>query len=146
MENEQGYRAPQVKDIVGISYRQLDYWARTDLVRPSIRDAGGSGTQRLYSFRDLLSLRVVKQLLDAGVSLQKVRQAVEAIGDLDEQPEGLNIMSDGKHIYAASSPEEVFDVLQKGQGVFAIAVDRVWSDLEGSIKKRGRAAAAAGGA
>ncbi len=144
MENEQGYRAPQVKDIVGITYRQLDYWARTDLVRPSIRDAGGSGTQRLYSFRDLLALRVVKQLLDTGVTLQKVRQAVEALGDLDEQPEGLNIMSDGKHIYAASSPEEVFDVLQKGQGVFAIAVDRVWSDLEGSLKKRGRVAAAGG--
>ena len=61
---EQGYRVPEVCRIIGISYRQLDYWARTELVRPSIQDAQGSGTQRLYSFQDLVELRVIKKLLD----------------------------------------------------------------------------------
>ena len=139
--DEQGFRAPQVGEIIGISYRQLDYWDRTGLVKPSIKGAEGSGTQRLYSFQDLLQLKVIKQLLDAGVSLQKVRTAVEYLqGNLGEAPHGLNLLSDGKNIYAAGSPGEVFDVLQKGQGVFAIAVDKVWSDLEGSVKKAARAA------
>ncbi|HVM11057.1 MAG TPA: MerR family transcriptional regulator [Actinomycetota bacterium] len=139
-DEQQGYRAPQVGEIIGISYRQLDYWDRTGLVKPSIKSAEGSGTQRLYSFQDLLQLKVIKQLLDAGVSLQKVRKAVEYLqGHLREQPQGLNLLSDGDRIYAAASPGEVFDVLQKGQGVFAIAVDRVWSDLEGSVKKAAKA-------
>src|SRR5438034_9153303 len=74
---ELGFRGPQVCSIVGISYRQLDYWARTDLVRPSIADARGSGTQRTYSYRDLLRLKVVKSLLDAGIKLQTARKAIE---------------------------------------------------------------------
>ena len=74
---EQGYAAPDVCKIVGITYRQLDYWARTELVTPSVRDASGSGTQRLYSFQDPVTLRVIKNLLDTGVSLQRVRIAVE---------------------------------------------------------------------
>ncbi|HEX9892020.1 MAG TPA: MerR family transcriptional regulator [Actinomycetota bacterium] len=143
--DKQGYRAPQVTDLLGISYRQLDYWDRIGLVKPSVRGAQGSGSQREYSFEDLLQLRVIKQLLDAGISLQKVRKAVEYIrGHLGEQPQGLNILSDGTHIYAATSPDEVFDVLQKGQGVFAIAVDKVWSDLEGSVKKAAKTAKVAG--
>jgi RNA polymerase sigma factor (sigma-70 family) len=78
---EQGYRVPEVCRIIGISYRQLDYWARTELVRPSIQDAQGSGTQRLYSFQDLVELRVIKKLLDAGVSLQRVRKAVDRLNE-----------------------------------------------------------------
>ena len=73
---EPGFRGPQVCKIVGITYRQLDYWARTDLVRPSVMDANGSGTQRLYSFQDLVTLRVIKSLLDTGIALQRVRVAV----------------------------------------------------------------------
>src|SRR5207245_8516113 len=75
--DDDGFRGPQVCKLVGISYRQLDYWARTDLVRPSIADARGSGTQRTYSYRDLLRLKVVKSLLDAGVKLQAARKAIE---------------------------------------------------------------------
>ena len=74
---EEGYRGPQVCTIVGITYRQLDYWARTDLIRPSVADARGSGTQRIYSYRDLVELKVIKSLLDAGVSLQSARRAIE---------------------------------------------------------------------
>jgi DNA-binding transcriptional MerR regulator len=142
---EQGFRVPEVCKIVGISYRQLDYWARTELVTPSVRDAHGSGTQRLYSFQDLVVLRVIKRLIDAGVSLQRVRKAVEYLQEMDEEASGVTLFSDGKGVYQAHSPEAVIDLLNKGQGVFAIAVNKVWSDLEGSLGKTKRGRAAAGG-
>jgi DNA-binding transcriptional MerR regulator len=144
---EQGYRVPEVCKVVGITYRQLDYWARTGLVRPSVRDAGGSGTQRLYSFQDLLQLRVIKKLLDTGVSLQQIRRAVEYLKEMKEAPHGVTLMSDGSRIYQAATPEAVIDLLSQGQGVFAIAVDKVWTDLEGSLAKtRSGRRRAAGGA
>ena len=145
---DQGYRVPDVCRIVGISYRQLDYWARTGLVRPSIQDARGSGTQRLYSFQDLATLKIIKKLLDTGVSLQQVRKAIGTLRDLKEPPLGTTLVSDGSRIYAVESPEAVVDLLARGQGVFAVAVDRVWTDLEGSLAKpsgkRRRGVAAAG--
>jgi DNA-binding transcriptional MerR regulator len=144
--SEQGFRVPEVCRIVGISYRQLDYWARTDLVTPSIRDATGSGSQRLYAFEDLVTLRVIKSLLDTGVSLQRVRASVEYLRTMERPLSGVTLMSDGAGVYEAHSPEAVIDLLRKGQGVFAIAVDKVWSDLEGAIRKRKGRASAAGGA
>jgi len=148
--DDQGYRVPDVCNIVGISYRQLDYWTRTGLVRPSVRDARGSGTQRLYSFQDLALLRIIKKLLDTGVSLQQVRKAIGTLRSLKEPEVGTTIVSDGTRIYAVESPEAVVDLLAKGQGVFALAIDKVWTDLEGTIAKgarrRGREVARAGGA
>ena len=148
--DEQGFRVPDVCRIVGISYRQLDYWTRTGLVRPSVRDARGSGTQRLYAFQDLAVLRIIKKLLDTGVSLQQVRKAIGTLRTLKEPEVGTTIVSDGTRIYAVESPEAVVDLLAKGQGVFALAVDKVWTDLEGTIAKgarrRGREVARAGGA
>jgi DNA-binding transcriptional MerR regulator len=135
MSEPVGYRVPEVTKLVGISYRQLDYWARTGLLRPSIKDAHGSGSQRLYSFQDLVTLKVIKNLLDTGVSLQRVRKAVEHLRGLRKPPQSLTLMSDGNRIYEASSPEEVVDLLSGGQGVFAIAVDKVWTDLEGTVAK-----------
>lgn len=153
MAEHEGYRVPDVCKVVGISYRQLDYWARTGLVTPSIREAEGSGTQRLYSFQDLVQLRVIKQLIETGVSLQKIRQAVAYLREkMQTQPSGITLMSDGHRIYAAESPGEIIDLLQRGQGVFAIALDRVWEDLSASLggkKRRARerpAMARAGGA
>ena len=148
MSQEQGYRVPEVTKAVGISYRQLDYWARTGLVTPSIREAGGSGTQRLYSFQDMLVLRIIKKLLDAGVALQQIRKAVEYLQEMKQPLHAVTLMSDGNRIYAPDSPEAVIDLLAKGQGVFAIAVDKVASDLEGSLAKtrqRPKVAAKAGG-
>jgi DNA-binding transcriptional MerR regulator len=146
MPDDEGYRIPDVQRIVGISYRQLDYWARTGLVRPSVQDAGGSGTQRQYSFEDLVVLRTIKKLLDAGVSLQRIRKAIGFLRDnLDAQPQGVTIMSDGNGIYACESPDEVMDLLQRGQGVFGIALDKVWTDVEGSLRRTARASARAGG-
>ncbi|MBI2238891.1 MAG: MerR family transcriptional regulator [Actinobacteria bacterium] len=146
---EQGYRVPDVCRIVGISYRQLDYWARTGLVKPSVKDAQGSGTQRLYSFQDLALLRIIKKLLDTGVTLQQVRKAMAYLRDMKQPATGTTLVSDGTRIYSVESPEEVVDLLAKGQGVFAIAVDRVWTDLEGTLakgRKKGREVARAGGA
>src|ERR687895_188212 len=98
-DEERGYRVPEVCRVVGITYRQLDYWARTGLVTPSIRDAGGSGTQRLYSFQDLLQLRVIKKLLDTGISLQQIRRAVEYLKEIKEPPHGVTLISDAARIY-----------------------------------------------
>ena len=147
---EQGYRVPEVVKIVGITYRQLDYWARTGLVRPSVKDATGSGSQRLYSFQDLAMLKLVKRMLDSGIDLRRIRTAIDALRDMKEPPLGTTLISDGNRIYAVKSPGEVVDLLAKGQGVFAIAVDQVWSDLEGTLtksgRKKGRGTRAAGGA
>ena len=82
MAETEGYRVPEVCRTIGITYRQLDYWARTGLVTPSIREAGGSGTQRLYSFKDLVQLRVIKKLIDAGVTLQRVKSRYGELLDL----------------------------------------------------------------
>ncbi len=139
MREEQGYGVPEVLRVVGVSYRQLDYWARTDLVRPSIQDAEGSGTQRVYSFQDLLKLRIVKSLLDAGVSLQKIRKAIDTLEELQQPAHGTTLISDGERVYAEASPEVLLDLLQRGQGVFAISVERAWTDLEKSVGKSGKA-------
>src|SRR2546428_1161246 len=134
MREIEGYRVPDVCKLVGISYRQLDYWARTELVTPSVRDAGGSGTQRLYSFQDLVVLKVIKKLTDAGVSLQRVRKAIAYLRQNDDlQPSGITLMSDGVGIYACESEDEIIDLVKRGQGVFAIALDKVWEDLSASL-------------
>ncbi|MGQ0630436.1 MAG: MerR family transcriptional regulator [Sporichthyaceae bacterium] len=129
-----GYRGPTACSAAGITYRQLDYWARTGLVEPSIRPATGSGTQRLYGFRDILVLKIVKRLLDAGVSLQQIRQAVSHLAERGVSDLAtLTLMSDGATVYECGSPDEVVDLLQGGQGVFGIAVGRVWQEVEGSL-------------
>ena len=130
-----GFRGPQVCKIVGISYRQLDYWARTELATPSIQPAQGSGTQRLYSFEDLVELKLIKNLLDAGVSLQRVREAITYLRDLGHDLAGITLVSDGKTIYACKSPDQVFDLLRRGQGVFGIAIDPVLEELRGSVSQ-----------
>ena len=129
-----GYRGPTAHRAAGITYRQLDYWARTGLVVPSVRDATGSGTQRLYSFRDILVLKVVKRLLDAGVSLQNIRNAIEHLRSRGvEDLARITLMSDGATVYECTSVDEVTDLLAGGQGVFGIAVGRVVREVEGQL-------------
>ena len=129
-----GYRGPVACAAAGISYRQLDYWARTGLLEPSIRPASGSGSLRLYSFRDILVLKVVKRLLDTGVSLQNIRAAVSTLRDhgVDDLAR-ITLMSDGASVYECRSEDEVIDLVRGGQGVFGIALGRVWSEVEGSL-------------
>ena len=138
MRDEPGYRAPQVCKIVGITYRQLDYWARTGLLAPSIRAAAGSGSQRVYAFQDIVQLRVVKRLLDAGMSLKRIRQAMGILADQLQSARPLadvTLLSDGSTIYAARSADEVVDVFRRGQGVFGIAVGPVQDELEGELHR-----------
>ena len=131
-----GYRGPTACKAAGITYRQLDYWARTQLVEPSVRGAKGSGSQRLYSFRDILVLKVVKRLLDTGVSLQQIRQAIAALKEWGvEDLAQITLMSDGASVYVCTSANEVIDLVQGGQGVFGIAVGRVWREVEGTLSE-----------
>ena len=131
-----GYRGATACAAAGITYRQLDYWARTGLLVPSIRSASGSGSQRLYSFRDILVLRIIKRLLDTGVSLQNVRRAVDhlrerGIEDLSE----ITLMSDGASIFECTTEDEVIDIMRGGQGVFGIAIGRVRSEVAGTLAR-----------
>ena len=129
-----GYRGPTACAVAGITYRQLDYWARTGLVVPSVRDASGSGTQRLYSFRDIVVLKVVKRLLDAGVSLQNIRKAIETLRQWGEDDLAtMTLISDGTTVYECRSAEEVVDLLQGGQGVFGIAIGGAFKEIQGSL-------------
>ena len=133
-ELEIGYRGATACSAAGITYRQLDYWARTSLVEPSIRTASGSGTQRLYGFGDILVLKIVKRLLDAGVSLQNIRTAVDHLRNRGVRDlERITLMSDGASIYECTSSDEIIDLLAGGQGVFGIAVGKVWHEVEGSL-------------
>jgi DNA-binding transcriptional MerR regulator len=135
---ETGYRGPLACKIVGITYRQLDYWTRTGLLTPTIREASGSGTQRLFSFNDLLQLKVIKSLTDAGASLQKVRQAIEYVrANLHDDWTELTIATDGDGVYACTSDAEVIDLLRSGQGVLGavVAVDKVRDQLAGDLRE-----------
>ncbi len=134
LDEEVGYRVPIACQVAGITYRQLDYWARTKLVVPSIRTARGSGSQRLYSFKDILVLKIVKRLLDTGISLQNIRQAVEKLRDRGvEDIAEITLVSDGTTVYECRSAEEVIDLLGGGQGVFGIAVPGIVKELSGTI-------------
>ena len=129
-----GYRGVTASHVAGVSDRQLEYWARTTLVVPSIRDASGSGTQCLYSFRDLVVLKVVKRLLDAGVSLQNIRKAIETLRWRGvEDLAGITLISDGTTMYECRSPEEVVDLLQGGHGVFGIVIGGAFKEIGGSL-------------
>lgn len=131
---KQSFGGPEAAKIVGITYRQLDHWARKGLVLPSVASAAGSGSQRRYSYADLLELKVIKNLRDAGLSLQRIQKAFEYIRrHLDGQTAGLRIFSDGTHVYACRSNDEVIDLLDSGQVVFGFALGRVFEELDGSI-------------
>ena len=133
--DEIGFRGPQVCKIVGISYRQLDYWARTDLVRPSLADARGSGTQRRYSYRDLVRLKVIKNLLDSGVKLQAARKAIEYVrGDLGDDWASASLVLNGTNSVLVRTGEDLVDVVRHGQGVLNIvSLGQVVDELEASI-------------
>jgi DNA-binding transcriptional MerR regulator len=134
LDDNTGYRGAIAARAAGISYRQLDYWARTELVEPTVRGAAGSGSQRLYGFRDILVLKLVKRLLDTGISLQQIRTAVNqlreaGVSDLAQ----TTLMSDGASVYLCTSDDEVIDLVSRGQGVFGIAVGKVLREVESSL-------------
>jgi DNA-binding transcriptional MerR regulator len=126
-----GYRGPVACAAARVTYRQLDYWSRTGLVPPSVRPAGGSDSEQgLYSFRDILVLKVVRRLLDTGISLQQIRAAVHhlrgrEISDLAQ----ITLMSDGDNVYECTTADQVVNLLQGGHGIFGIALDRIWREV-----------------
>lgn len=132
---EDGFSGRRSAEIVGISYRQLDYWARTDLVRPSLADAQGSGSRRRYSYRDLLELKVIKQLLDAGLKLESVREVFAYLREsLGEDVTTANLVINGRNSVVVASGDELIDVLNAGQGVFnVLALGGVKDDLDAAI-------------
>ena len=138
---EQGFRGPQVCALVGITYRQLDYWARTGLLRPSITDATGSGSQRRYSYGDVLELKVIKRLLDAGLKLQQARRAVECLrGDLGGDVASAQLVLVESRSVLAHSDGELVDLLAGAQGVFNILpLSGVVSELDAAIVEFGQA-------
>jgi DNA-binding transcriptional MerR regulator len=134
LEDERfGYRGPAVCKVVGITYRQLDYWTTTGLVRASVRDALGSGSQRLYSFEDIVQIKLIKRLLDAGVALKRIRVAVEFVRDRGLSLRELTLVSEGDRVYALDDQRQLIDLLAHGQGVFAIAVSPVYEETEAQV-------------
>ena len=134
LDADAGYRGAVAARAAGITYRQLDYWARTERVEPTVRGASGSGTQRLYGFRDILVLKLVKRLLDTGISLQQIRTAVNQLREsgVDDLPQ-TTLMSDGASVYLCTSNDEVIDLVSRGQGVFGIAVGKVLHEVESTL-------------
>lgn len=131
---EIGYRGSVACQIADITYRQLDYWARTDLVRPSVRSADGHGSTRLYSFRDILVLKIVKGLLDTGITLQNIRKAAARLNELGiDDLSSITLVSDGRSIYECRSADELVDLLAGGQGMFGIGVTSLVKELNGTI-------------
>lgn len=119
-EQAHGFSGTKAAQIVGITYRQLDYWARTDLVRPSLADASGSGSRRRYSYRDLLELKVIKKLLDAGVRLESVREVFDYLrNQVNTDISSAHIVIDGAHVLLCEGDEWI-DVVRKGQGVLQL--------------------------
>ena len=136
--SEAGFRGPQVCSVVGITYRQLDYWARTGLLHPSITQAKGSGSQRLYSYTDLVQLKVIKRLLDSGVSLQAARKAIECLRSTGEDLATANLVIDGRQSVLAHSGEEIIDLLRGGQTVLNIVpLGGVVSEIAAAITDLG---------
>ncbi len=131
-----GFRGPVACSAAGITYRQLDYWARTGLVVPEVRGASGSGSQRLYSFRDILILKVIKRLIDAGISLQQIRTAIDHLRARGAQDlTQVTLMSDGVSVFECTSDDQVIDLVRGGQGVFGIALGGVWRSIEGTLSE-----------
>lgn len=133
-DQESGFKGAVAARAAGISYRQLDYWARTGLVEPTVQGARGSGSQRLYGFRDILVLKLVKRLLDTGISLQQIRTAVAQLHEAGVRDLAqTTLMSDGASVYLCTSNDEVIDLVSRGQGVFGIAVGKVLHEVETSL-------------
>jgi DNA-binding transcriptional MerR regulator len=135
MADEQGYSGTKAANIVGISYRQLDYWARTDLVRPSLSDANGSGSRRMYSYRDLLELRVIKSLLDAGIKLESVRQAFSYLREhVDSDIAAATLVISGSDVVLCEGDMLIDVVRRAGQGVLnVLPLGGVKDDLDAQL-------------
>ena len=133
---QQGYTGPEVCKITGISYRQLDHWTTTKLITASVRNIKGSGFHRIYSFNDIVLVKLVKKLRSAGISLQKIRIALKNVNNLlgkNSNISDVSIFSDGASIYVLTDNDQMIDLLKKGQAVFGISLGPVHTETEAEI-------------
>jgi|TARA_B110000914_G_scaffold21248_1_gene15974 DNA-binding transcriptional MerR regulator len=133
---QQGYTGPEVCKITGITYRQLDHWTTSNLIKASIRSLKGSGFHRIYSFQDIIQIKLVNKLREAGVSLQKIRLALTNMENVlgeDINISDVSVFSDGKSIYVISDNDQMIDLLKKGQAVFGISLGPVRTEAEAEI-------------
>ena len=132
---ELGYSGTRTAKVVGISYRQLDYWARTDLIRPSLSDASGSGSRRKYSYSDLLELKTIKKLLDAGIKLEQVRKVFSYLREhVTTEIGSAHIVIDGGSVMLCEG-DQLVDVLRNGQGVLnVLSLGGVRNELEAALE------------
>jgi len=135
-----GFTAAQACELTGCTPHQLRYWDKVGLVEPSIQTTDGRpGRRRIYSFRDLVGLRVVKSLLDNGLSIQRVRRAWDYLrrtGDMDEQLSNVKLITDGHSIFAVAHDEdEILDALRQGQLAFFVKIDEIAQDVEDDVTK-----------
>ena len=138
--NELGFSGPQVCRLTGVTYRQLDYWARTDLVTPSITPAQGSGSKRRYSYRDVLEVKVIKSLLNSGVSLARARQAVECLRDNLGADLASSTLVIGENGSVVADHDGLVDLLRGGHGVFnVVSMAGVVADLDSTIAQKNEA-------
>ena len=142
----EGFGGKQVLAIVGITYRQLDHWARTDLLRPSLCDAKGSGSRRRYSYDDVVQLKVIKKLLDGGQALQAVRKVIDRLRMEGENVSSANLVIAGDSVALARSGEELVDLLRGGQGVLALVLELagVKEEVDAAIASLGPASGEGG--
>lgn len=132
---KRGYRGTVASKAAGITYRQLDYWARKQIVEPSITPSHGSGSRRLYSFKDVVILAVSKKLLDAGVNLVNVTTAIGFLSQrTTAQLEDVTIMCDGQEVHECTTSEQMVDLLQSGKAVFAISVGSLWHQIKDALE------------
>ncbi|KAB8289379.1 transcriptional regulator [Bifidobacterium ramosum] len=132
---QRGYRGTVASKVAGITYRQLDYWARKQIVEPSITPSHGSGSRRLYSFKDVVILAVSKRLLDAGVNLQNVTAAISFLTQRTTgQLEHVTIMCDGQHVHECTTSEQMLDLLRSGKAVFAVSVGSLWHQIRETLE------------
>ena len=133
---QQGYTGPEVCKITGITYRQLDHWTTSSLIKASIRNLKGSGFHRVYSFQDIIQIKLVNKLREAGVSLQKIRIALKNIDSIlgdNINISDVSVFSDGKSIYVISDNDQMIDLLKKGQAVFGISLGPVHTEAEAEV-------------
>ena len=133
---QQGFTGPEVCKITGISYRQLDHWTTTKLIKASVRNIKGSGFHRIYSFNDIVLVKLVKKLRSAGISLQKIRIALKNVNKIlgkNSNISDVSIFSDGSSIYVLTDNDQMIDLLKKGQAVFGISLGPVHTETEAEI-------------
>lgn len=130
------FSSPQTIEIIGITYRQLDYWTRTELVRSTAQAAVGSGSRRRYSYNDLLELKLIKRLLDEGIALQRVREVFDYLRDeLGEEVASADLVINGNQSLLVRTDEQILDALRQGQGALYLRMEGLVEEVDAAVRE-----------